>query len=138
MSKQKSGKNSNRKIEAKTPRKIQKPTDDQEYGLILKCLGGSRFSVKLQNGKTVIAKLRGKLRSSSKKKWNVDVDVIVLLSTRDFQENVVDIISVFDNNECRQLRKQGIFSVTDNNEDIHTESVVLSVEDDCGFEFDDI
>lgn len=81
--------------------------DEQEYGLVTKTLGNGRFSIRLNlQNKEVIGRLRGKFRhgSSKKKNW-VDVGTIVLVSLRDFEEDIVDIIYVYDDSETRRLRK---------------------------------
>jgi initiation factor 1A len=81
--------------------------DDHEYGLVTKKLGCGRFSIRLPlREKEVIGKLRKALTKGFNKAQNrVDVDGIVLVSLRDFQDDVVDIIHAYNDAEIRLLKK---------------------------------
>lgn len=100
----------------KESRSLIYKNDDTEYGIVTKKLGNGRFKVRLNLKKEeVIGRLCGKFRKGSSKKQNwVDIDSVVLVGIRDFQENTVDIIHVYDSNEARQLRKSGeIIDISD-------------------------
>ena len=102
---------------------------DTDYGIVTKKLGNGRFSIKIRD-KDVIGRLCGKFRKGSSKKDNwVDVDTVVLVGVRDFQENVVDIIYVYTQQEVRQLKKQG---------EIEEETVEQETVEQETFDFDEI
>lgn len=118
----------------KVEKKLIFKEDEQEYGLVTKTLGNGRFRIRLNlQNKEVIGRLRGKFRrgSSKKKNW-VDVNTVVLVSLRDFTEDVVDIIHVYDDVETRTLKKNGniVFDCNEEENDIK--------EDDDVFVFEDI
>lgn len=134
-----SKKGSKKNMPQKEQRALLQKEDGSEYGLVTKKLGSGRFSVRLNmQNREVIGRLCGKFRKGSQKAANwVDIDSVVLVGIRDFQEGVVDIIHVYDQNEVRQLKKSGEFveeSVRpdggDNTNDNHV--------DDDPFDFDEI
>jgi len=124
-----------KKNEVSQKRSMVTKTDDTEYGLITKKLGNCRFSVRLNmQNKEVIGRVRGKFRRGSEKKTNwVDVDSVVLVGIRDFQDGIVDIIHVYDQAEVRQLKKSGEFVEESSRPD--GDAVV---EDDMPFDFEEI
>jgi initiation factor 1A len=98
-----------KKVVTESKRALEYKTDDTEYGLVTKALGGGRFLVKinLQN-REVIGKIRGKFKKGAMKSANiVEVGTIVLVGMRDFQEKMVDIVHVYKAEEARQLKKEG-------------------------------
>jgi initiation factor 1A len=101
----------NNKEEKKTIRPLQEKDDNTEYGLVTKVLGGCRFIVKLNmQNKEVLGHLRGKFTKGVNKKDNiVEINSVVLVSIRDFDDKVVDIIHVYKPDEIRQLKKSGQF-----------------------------
>ncbi len=103
-------------------RKLVEKDDDTEYGLVTKKLGDGRFTVRLNlQNKEVIGRLCGKFRhgGAKKSKW-VDINSVVLVGLRDYQDNIVDIVNVYTSDEVRQLKKSGAFveeSVRDDDDD---------------------
>ena len=73
--------------------------DEQNYGKITINLGSCRFELIDPTNKQYIGIVRGNMR---KKVW-VKVDDIVIFSHRSFQENKVDIIHKYKDNEIPQL-----------------------------------
>ena len=116
-----------------TKRNLLVKEEDQNYGTILKKLGGGKFSVQLNlELKPRIGKLRGKLKHGSSKKLNfADIDSTVLVSLRDFEDGMVDIIHVYDSAEVRQLKKLGEIQ----DEEKYTDNSECNA--DC-FDFNDI
>lgn len=97
--------------EEKAVRPLEEKDDGTEYGLVTKVLGNCRFMVRLNlQNKEVLAHLRGKFTKGANKKDNiVEVNSVVLVSMRDFEEKVVDIVHVYKPAEIRQLKKSGAF-----------------------------
>jgi initiation factor 1A len=93
----------------KQERKFVEKDDDTEYGVVTKVLGGSKFLVKLNlQEKEIICRLNGKFKKGAQKKFNwVSAGSTVLLGIRDFQDDMMDIIHVYDPAETRQLLKRG-------------------------------
>ena len=76
-----------------------KKGDEQMYAYIETVLGNCRFNVKCIDNKIRLAHVRGKLR---KRSWCNQGD-IVLISTRDFQDNKCDIIQKYNPDEVTVL-----------------------------------
>lgn len=79
---------------------------DQEYGQVIKSVGNGFMEVLCfgdEGNTTRRAHIRGKMR---KRAWMGPGD-IVLVSTRDFQDNTCDIIAKYNSNEARILRTRG-------------------------------
>eukprot|EP00915_Cephaloidophora_sp_WS-2016_P003149 GHVH01004240.1.p2 GENE.GHVH01004240.1~~GHVH01004240.1.p2 ORF type:complete len:168 (-),score=36.44 GHVH01004240.1:553-1056(-) len=101
-SKGKGGKNRRRGKNVNLDRRellIKEP--GQEYGSVLKMLGNGRVDCMCFDGEQRLCHIRGKMR---KKVWIVPGD-IVLVSTRDFQEERGDIIYKYLPDEARQLKQ---------------------------------
>lgn len=78
--------------------------DGQDYGQVIKNLGGLKFEVFcFEDEHKRICHVRGKL---VKKVW-ICVGDIVLISLRDFQKNEGDIIHKYNNNEIKNLQNYG-------------------------------
>jgi translation initiation factor 1A len=74
---------------------------DQEYAQIKNCNGNCRFDVLCFDGKQRMAIMCGSMR---KRKF-VNVHDIVLVSIREWQDNVCDIIDNYNNNDIKKLKK---------------------------------
>lgn len=109
-----------------TKREIPFADDGQLYGQIIKSLGDRRFEIKCVDGKTRLGKLRGKIRKR-KKTW-VIVNTWVIVALRDFQDDKVDIIEVFDEEEVRRLEIMGEISIGEKSEEIN-ENITFEEED---------
>ncbi len=90
--------NKNREYETKA---LRIKEDGQEYAQITKCKGNCRFDVRCTDGKERMAILCG----SMKKRKFVNMNDIVLVSLRDFQDDVCDIIDNYDENGARKLKE---------------------------------
>mgnify|MGYP001159891303 FL=1 len=75
--------------------------DGQEYAQITGCKGNCRFDVNCFDGKERIAILCGTMR---KRKY-VNLQDVVLVSLRDFQDDKCDIIDTYDDNQVRVLKE---------------------------------
>ena len=78
--------------------------EGQEYAQIKKCKGNCRFDVLCFDGKERMAIMCGAMR---KRKF-VNVNDIVLVSLRDWQDSVCDIIDNYDENLARKLKEKGL------------------------------
>ena len=76
-----------------------KQGDEQMYAYIDNVLGNCRFNVKCMDDKIRLAHVRGKLK---KRSWCNQGD-IVLISTRDFQDDKCDIIQKYNPDEVAVL-----------------------------------
>lgn len=84
------------------PKELVKKTDEQEYGRIVKKLGDRRFLLIPHNKKE---KIMGKARKSLRGGHLIDEGTIVLYSVREFQDNMVDIIENYSNDDVRKLKR---------------------------------
>jgi initiation factor 1A len=105
--KTKKNKNSKSQNDEKQTRLMIYKTEDHEYGLVTKKLGNGRFTIKLNiTNAEVIGRLCGKLRKHRSVN-NVDVDSIVLVGLRDYEDKVTDIVHVYNTEEIKILKKEG-------------------------------
>ena len=77
--------------------------DGQEYGQIQKLLGSGRMSCMCFDGVERLVKVRGKFK---RRVW-VNVNDIVLVNVREFEESKGDIVHVYYYDEAKQLKQQG-------------------------------
>lgn len=120
-------------------RELVTKDDDSEYAIVTKKLGNGRFMIRLNMRKEeMLGRLCGKFKHGKHKKNNwVDVDTMVLVGIREFQNNVVDIVHVYDYAEARQLKKMGEFIDVAVNENTTDPSALLQ-DDDIGFDFEEL
>lgn len=78
--------------------------EGQEYGQVLKLLGGSRINAMCFDGKERLCIIRGAI----KKRTSIHVGDIILVSLRDFQDNKADIIHKYSSEDATQLKKKGL------------------------------
>lgn len=76
----------------------------EEYGKVSKKLGDKRMLVVLVDGQQIVAHIPGKF---TKKKIWVDLDSVVLVSRREFENDKMDIIHLYDHDEVKKLVKAG-------------------------------
>ena len=90
--------------------------EGQEYAKVNRCKGNCRFDVACCDGKERAAILCGKMR----KRQFINQGDIVLVSLRDFQDGVCDIIDSYDGNNARKLKEIGeipdAFKIEEDNE----------------------
>ncbi len=78
-------------------------TEGQEYALVTKMLGDCRVECRCFDGVTRLGVIRNKLRKGKNNK--IKVEDIVIASKRDFQDNKVDIIHVYNPEEVNRLQR---------------------------------
>lgn len=83
--------------------RLKDDKEGQEYAQVTKCKGNCRFDVMCCDGKERAAILCGAMR---KRKF-VNMRDFVLISKRDFQDDVCDIIDLYDENQSRKLKDGG-------------------------------
>lgn len=124
-------------VKAKT--EIVFKIDGTVYGQCTQVLGGTNFRIFCFDGKDRMCHIR----SSIKKRQKVEVDSIVLVGLRDFQDEKGDIIFVYTSEHVAELKARHeipakIVSATsisaDNDEDDSEESE----DEDTGFCFEEI
>ena len=98
--KHKKGKKSNQ-YETK---QLRYKEDGQEYAQIIKMKGNCRFDVMCFDGTERKAVLCGTMR----KRRFVNSGDIVLVSLRDFQDSICDIIDVYEESNARKLKDMGL------------------------------
>lgn len=128
----KGGKNRRRgKNEGEEKREIQVKEEGQEYAQITKILGGCNFEAQCFDKVVRTCHARGKMR---KRVW-INLQDIVLISLRDFQDGKADVIVRYTAEEARRLKAMGeLPSTTAINEATSADN-----EDEaCTFDFDEI
>lgn len=74
----------------------------EEYAKVSKILGDKRVMVVLVDNQQIIAHIPGKF---TKKKIWVNIDSVVLVSRREFENDKMDIIHLYDHDEVKKLVK---------------------------------
>lgn len=78
--------------------------ENQEYAFIVKPLGDNKMQCRMPDGTDKLGIIRKSLRRKKSKNM-IHPNDIVLVSLRDFQENKVDIIAVYNEMEVKKLLK---------------------------------
>jgi translation initiation factor 1A len=121
-------KKTTRNVEA-VKRDIVFKNHEEEYAVVLKKLGDRRLTVRLVTGQELLAVIPGRFR---KRCW-IDVDDLILVSFRQFQENKVDVIHKYNSDEKRALaRLDEIPPTFATTRDVGDEADAET----CAFEFD--
>jgi translation initiation factor 1A len=119
--------NKNEELKEKT---LRLKEEGQEYAQITQCLGNCRFTVMCFDGKERMATMCGGMR----KRRFVNMNDIVLVSLRDWQDAKCDIIDSYDDNLTRKLKSKGL--IPDSiNIDSDSKQDVDEEENDLGFVF---
>jgi len=81
------------------------PKEDQEYGKVIRAMGGGRFDIQCFDGKNRMGIIAGNMR---KKVW-VNKDDIILFSKWEFttEDDKCSIIHKYDIDESRRLQRDG-------------------------------
>ena len=93
-------KKNKREIQEQTTLRLKEEHEGQEYAQVITCKGNCRFDVRCCDGKVRAALLCGAMR---KRKF-ISMRDFVLVSLRDFQDGVCDIIDSYDENQSRKLK----------------------------------
>lgn len=120
MVKNKKGGNKAKRKKNKNPEEFSKQLllkeDSQFYGKVTNILGNCRFEIIDSTNKTYLGILRGNMK---KKVW-IHKDNIVLCSTREYEDDKVDIFHKYTDGEVHQLVKskeiECKFTISDINE----------------------
>jgi initiation factor 1A len=116
----------------------------QDYGICTKSLGDRRFDVYFTTGETKLGSLRGGIKKN-KKSW-VSRGSVVLVSFRSFQDDKVDILYVYNDDEVKYLYKSGEMSkdwrnsvLDETTKDENRGGIdIEDDDDDCAFNLDEI
>lgn len=112
-------------------REIVYKVDGSVYGQATKLLGDCNFMVYCFDGKDRLCHIRRKI-----KRDKVAVDSIVMVGTRDYQDNKGDIIYVYTREEAAVLRSEK--EIPDNVNIGNGIDVASDDDDDTGFNFAEI
>ena len=113
------------------------------YGQVVKVLGDCNFTVRCfmekemddENGIGHEKELLCHLRKSAKKKGRVEVNSIVLVGLRDFQEGKGDILHTYHVDQAKLLVREGRLP---NTKTANNFGETNEEEEDIGIDFDDI
>ena len=96
-------KKNKREIQEQTTLRLKEEHEGQEYAQVITCKGNCRFDVRCCDGIERAAILCGAMR---KRKF-IGIRALVLVSIREFQDNVCDIIDSYDESQTRKLKEDG-------------------------------
>lgn len=111
------------------PRELLYKDEEQHYAVVNSKFGDGRYEVTLCETEEV---KRAKIKGSIRKRSRVEIGSYVVVSKRDFDEKVVDILHLYTKEEAHQLLRYGeiVLKKQDNNE--------VEVEFDHTIDFEDI
>lgn len=104
------------------------------YGQVVKVLGDCNFTVRCFIETGVDKELLCHLRKSAKKMGRVEVESIVLVGLRDFQEGKGDILYTYHIDQAKMLKREGHIPKTKTANDFEE----VEEEEESGFDFDEI
>jgi initiation factor 1A len=108
------------------------------YGQVVKVLGECNFTVRCfiekEKEKENTTELLCHLRKSAKKMGRVEVESIVLIGLRDFQESKGDILYTYHVDQAKLLRREGHIPKTKTGNEFDE----VKEEEDSGFDFNEI
>jgi len=106
------------------------------YGQVVKVLGECNFTVRcfIEKEKENTTELLCHLRKSAKKMGRVEVESIVLIGLRDFQESKGDILYTYHVDQAKLLRREGYIPKTKTGNEFEE----VKEEEDSGFDFNEI
>lgn len=132
-SKGKGGKNrrKGKNVNGGQKRELIHREEGQEYAQITKMLGNGRLEVSCFDGNKRLAHIRGKMR---KKVWMGQGDII-LVSLRDFQDELCDVVHKYNSDEARTLKNIGELPETAKINE--TDTFGEDGEEEVNFEFGD-
>jgi translation initiation factor 1A len=76
------------------------PSEDQCFAKVLKVNGGQRYVVLCDDGKERLGIARGKINRYVR----IQIESLLLISTRDFQDQKCDVLHTFSNDEIKCLQ----------------------------------
>lgn len=82
-------------------------TEGQVYAVATKMLGNRRLMVKCMDGQEKLAHIPGKFKG--RRNW-IEVGMVVLINVRDYQDDKVDIIYIYDAQDVRRLQRSNELS----------------------------
>ena len=77
--------------------------DHQAYACAIKMLGDRRLIVKCEDNKERLAIIPGKFKG---KKYWINPGMILMINLRDYQDEKVDIIYIYNNEDVKFLKKR--------------------------------
>lgn len=109
----KNKKKANKHVNEFINRKLEIPEgQEQEIGICTKILGSSRFSIKYvdTNENTLVETIGVARKNLKRSRQFVGVDKFVIISTRDYDNKVVDIIHVYNDTEVNTLKSKKLIN----------------------------
>ena len=103
------------------------------YGQVIKVLGDCNFMVRCFGENEQITERLCHLRKSTKKKGRVEVDSIVLVGLRDFQNDKADILYTYHRDHVKELKNKGCIPTSSS-----SGGFIEEEDDETGFDFDEI
>ena len=95
------------------PSRVRFPKENEFVGIVDKRLGGSRMDIRTTDGRTIIARVPGRVK---KFLWIREGD-IVLLEKWEFDQEKADLIYKYKPNEIKALEKKGLLGNFENVEE---------------------
>lgn len=123
------------KEKVKGPLLLSKEVEGTVYGQVTKILGDCNFRVFCFDSTERMCHLRGALSKNKSKQNRIEIDTVVLVGLRDFQNEKGDIIYVYSKEQVSQLKNMKEIPSKISSENSYE---IDQDEEDSGFIFDEI
>ncbi len=122
-------KNAKNNTHAASKRELILKSENQEYAQATRMLGNNKIECSCFDDKIRLGVIRKTMRRG--KKNRINLDDIVLVSLREFQDDKADILYVYDNDEVKQLRKMYEIPDIDTGEGVQDDLFKMSDDEEC-------
>ena len=95
------------RAKANRNRTIQEPEDGQDYGVVQDMLGNARVRTLCSDGVIRMGRIRGSMRKYAGKVI-IEKGDLIIVSMRDFEDDKVDIIHKYTNEETSKMLRNGM------------------------------
>lgn len=92
-----------KQLEGSKSRELELKESMEEYAKVVSLLGDRKITVKLDNGTELLGCIPGKMK---RKCW-IAVDDVVIVGIREYQEDKVDILHKYNEDEVKKLIQYG-------------------------------
>ena len=98
----KKGNNKRKKEDTKT-RDLELKENMEEYAKVISLLGDRKITVRLPHGTDILGVIPGKM----KRRCMINVDDVIIVGIREFQQDKVDVLHKYKEDEVRKLIQYG-------------------------------
>jgi len=95
--------NNKRKNEGVKTRDLELKENMEEYAKVISLLGDRKITVRLPHGTEILGVIPGKM----KRRCMINIDDVIIVGIREFQQDKVDVLHKYNEDEVRKLIQYG-------------------------------